>query len=476
MTEPSSTDPVTPETESGSSRKILIAVVALLLVVLAAAFIVSRSGLDKALVRQQLDAFSTSLTESARKNGRDVHFTYADIAIRGSFSGRHAVVLGPQVTIKPLPGPNGPVKPDDEMQIRTESFNIYARAVDLSALRLSFDKPIDFFDGATAGKKLMTISSASPFTADIALEKQDGRSFLTINEQIPDAIDVNYLRVQQAQGEEEATPTLVPVYETLHITQQSGGSMKLALAQDGSGLGSSSLDLHHIVLTPEVQPEGKIQIDEIVNDWSNTLDAQQQHHIHLAGHLGDVNGPAELLPYAPISVTLAADYDGVTAPQTAADAAAAQAAETSSFKLSKFTIATKESTLDAKADFSAAANDVLPVGNATITLSNVPFVVGELRQYGFLNAENLPLVQDFVLLVTGSRLDELKDTQVDVNRARGGSFTIGKTTFEELFAVVLKHSVAQHLNQPQPSVVPRPLSTPPLAPSQKIHVDEGARG
>ncbi len=474
MTEPA-TAPETPETESRVSRKILLAVLAVLVVVLLAMFVVSRSGLDKALVKQQLDAFARSIAENARAQGRDVHFTYEDVAIHGSFSGRHATVINPQLSVKPLPGPT-PVKPDDEMQIRTASFDIFPRAMDLSALKLVFDKPIDFVTPTAPEKKLMTVASHDAFTADVALTRQDNRPFITVDEKVPANIDVTYMRIQEARGEEEATPTLVPVFETLHVAQQPGGNMKMSLAQDGSGLGSSQVDMRGITLTPDAQPDGKISIGDITGDWSHVIDAQQRHVIHVTSHVGDVTGPQEILPYAPLSFTMAADYAG-PAPQAPADAAAGHPAADATFKLSQFTLSSQQSKLDAKADFTATSADVLPVGTAQVTLSNVPFVLAQLHKYGFLNEENQPLIEDMAALITGSRLEDLKDADININRQHGGAFSIGKTTFEELFAVVLKDSMSKQFNR-----VPAPVPVPQLpkpgapAPAKLPVVEEGTRG
>lgn len=460
--------PAPEEKATTSKRKyILLVVGVVMLALLAGGIFASRMGLDKALVRQRLDALATRLHEEGKKEGRDITLRYKDVAIVGSFSNRHAVIVAPELSIKPLQETGKKTDPAENLIVRTDEISVYPRAVDLSKVKLHLEKPIDFLDASDESRKLLAVSSAQGFEIDIAQSEKDNRPYLEVTHDVPTEIELEYLREKQAQGEEDATPEIVAVYETLKITQAAGGVAKSNMAQDGSGLGSSEVKLSDIALIPQVQPEGAIRIADVSGEWTHVLNEKKHHALTAKLHVGDITAEEGVLPYAPISLTLDAEYEGA-APQTAQDLSAIRAQE-SSLKLHKFALRTKQAKFAATADFIANATDVLPVGMATLTLSNVPFVLAELQKYGLLDSRGKALLDEVLSLTTGTPIAEMKDAEIEISRARGGSFAIGKTTFEELFATVLKHS----LSRPATAPAPKPV---PAAPEKDIKVEEGARG
>lgn len=460
--------PAPEEKESSKARKFIIPILIGIVLILVAGFVASRSGLDKALLRQRIDAFAISLNEKGKAEGRDIHLTYKDIYITGSFTNRHAVILKPQLSIKPLVADSKHVSPADNLILRTAEVAIYPKAVDLSKLAVQMEKPLEFFDGSDETRKLLTVTSDESFTADIRQHKEIERPYLEVIHIMPADIDLTYLREQQAEGKEDETPNIVPVYENIKLTQTAGGTIRSDMAQDGSGLGEAEVKLTDLAIIPDVQPEGAIKIAHISSSWKHALNEKNYHVIDAKLHIGDIAAPAEVLPYAPIALSLDATYEGA-APQTAKDLASIREQE-SSIKLNKFALTAKDASLTATADFVASATDILPVGMATISLTNVPFILAELHRYQLLD-KNEAMVGDIAELVTGTPLNELKDAMIDVNRARGGSFTIGKTTFEEIFAMVLTNSMKRRTETPEPTPSNEEAPVP-----KKIHVEEGARG
>jgi hypothetical protein len=464
--------------ESSSARKFLIPALVVIVAVIIIGFLASRSGLDKALLKQRVDAFAASLSENARRDGRDVKFTYKDIRITGSFSDRHAELIEPQLSVKPLPIKGKRVKPSDELILRTGSAEIYPKAVNLTVLHIAVPQPIDFFGGEDPSKKLLTVKGSEPFGVTVGEAREDGRLYLEVEHLIPPSIDLTYLREQQAEGKEEQTPSLVPIYETLTITQDAGGFIRSRLSEDGNRLGFADVNLKNIVIAPQDEPGSEIKVAEVTSHWEHTLDKGNKHRMAMNLQLGDITAAPEVLAYAPIRLSAEATYEG-GAPNSAEDIAAANNGETA-FKLSKFALTTKDANLNATADFVANGRDILPVGMANLSLTNVPFVLAELRKYQLLNEDNEHLVTEVTQLITGTPISELKDANVEINRIRGGSFAIGKTTFEELFAAVLKSSMTKRLGKPEATDKPvspaAPVDPVETKPSEKIQVEEGARG
>ena len=460
------------EKESSKARKFIIPILIGIVLILVVGLVASRSGLDKALLRQRIDAFAISLNKKGKAEGRDIQLTYKDIDILGSITNRHAVILEPQLSIKPLVADGKQANPSDSLIMRTAAVAIFPKAVDLTKLTVQMEKPIEFFDGADESRKLLTVTSDEGFKADIQQHAVNDRPYLAVTHTMPADIDLVYLREQQAEGKEEETPNIVPVYENLKLTQTPGGIIRSDMAQDGSGLGEAEVKLADLAIIPEVQPEGAIRIARIDSTWKHALNEKNHHVVDARLHIGDITAVPDVLPYAPMALSLDATYEGA-APQTAKDLASIREQE-SSIKLNKFAITAKDASLTATADFVASATDILPVGMATISLTNVPFILGELHRYRVLD-KNDAMVGDILALVTGVPASELKDAAIDVSRVRGGSFTIGKTTFEEIFATVLKNSMTRRIETPAPGPTDAaPAEDKPAR--QNIQVEEGVRG
>ena len=84
---------------------IAIGIVALIVV----GVLLSRAGLDKALVKQKLDETIANLKEKGREHGRDIDVTYGELEVAGSFLSRHVVIHDPALHIRPLtPAPKLP--------------------------------------------------------------------------------------------------------------------------------------------------------------------------------------------------------------------------------------------------------------------------------------------------------------------------------------------------------------------------------
>lgn len=452
--------------EKRSSRRILFAVIAALLLIVVAAVLASKAGIDKALVRQQLDMIAAQLKERGAAQGRDITFTYGEIEIKGSFASKHAVIHDPKLAIKPLEQKGFVVEKTDRPQtllISSPVLEVHPESASLSAMRLSLPQPVNFATIEAPEKSLLKISAVTPIEVHYATVEHDNVPYVQWQFTAPKQIALNYLREQVAVGAEEETPSLKPVYETLNVTMEKGEG-DLTIARNNSALGQGTLELKSIVIAPASQPEaGKVTVAQILSQWSNQRNAKNLNVVNSTFTIDRIEAAPELIPYAPISLNIDLTYEGAM-PSTPEEVAAIQSQE-SSFKLKTLSLTTKDATLNATADFVATPEDRLPVGMANVTLTNLPFVLGELKKYQLLDDSNEALTASVLEQVTGVPYAELKDVKVDVNRTRGGSFQIGKTTFEELFAVVLKAALSHKAGMPAVTPVPQlPKEHKPIEP------------
>lgn len=423
-------------------------------------FFASRAGLDKALVKQQLDDFIAQVKEKGKAQGRDIEITYGELQVIGSFASKHVVVHDPVLTIQPTnrKAPTPGQKPVvDALRVTTPAIEIFPEAIDLTALRIQLPAPINFASADAPDTSLLSIKNNVPPVVTISHKKLADVPYTDVKYQSPSEMEITYLREQQAKGEEEKTLTIIPVYDTLIIRMAQGSGFTSSVAGDESGLGEASITIRDMVMTPKSAPEGAIKVAQIIGQWSNALSDKKLNVLHGSLNVGPITSDNTTVPYLPIALDIDATYEGAI-PKNAQAIASIQSPE-SLITLKQFSLTTKESSLKATANFTANASDVLPVGTASVTLANTPFVLQELRKYKVVNAHNEAMISTILQLLTGTPVEQLVDVSIPIERARGGSFKIGKTTFEELFAVLLKEAL-----QKRPAAdVPATL-TPSLAP------------
>lgn len=456
-------------------RKFLIPAVVAVVAVLVAGFVISKAGLDKALVKQKLDESIVTLKERGRAQGRDIDIQYGDLEVAGTFLDKRVIVYKPVLTIKPLnraPLTPGQAAKPDSLIITTDELAIYPRAVDLSSATFSLEKPINFAAENEPEKSLLKMESNAPLAITATQKTVGGTPHTVLTHTPPSEVTLTYLHEEKASGTEDATPTVTPVYETMLVKIEPGSSFESDSATDGSGLGTMVTNYKKVTLVPQQAPDTQIEIAGITSSYSNVLNEKKLNVVHAKSDIGPITAKPEVLPYAPIAFSMDFAFEGAAAKAPTAEAAAVNASTPTEPKevtltLNKLEFTTKDAALNANAHFVASPTDILPVGTAEVKLTNLPFVLEELRKNNILNAQNesryLPLVE----LVAGAPIAGIKDLDVPIKRERGGAFNIGKTTFEELFAALLKQAMQSKPTAGGPSitVIPAPGAAVPAAPA-----------
>jgi len=460
MTEPAST--TTAETPAKKKHSLLLPIAAVIITIGVGGFFASRAGLDKALVKQQVDNFIVQLKEKGRASGRDMDLTYAELDVAGSFANKHVVMRSPVLTVKPMEREHlkaGEKKTIDALRITTPAVEIYPG---LSSMTIKAAQPIDFVDEDAPEKMLLKVKSNTPHEVVSSKSKVGEVNYSKVEYRAPSQMEFTYLKEQQAQGAEEQTPTVVPVFETMTLVMAQGGVLSANMAEDGSELGEASVNFRELVITPHAAPEGAVKLAEVTGKWSNMLNDKKLNVVTAMLKAGPVTSDNASFPHLPIALNLDASYEGAM-PNNAQAVATIQSPE-SLMVLKNFELTTKDSSLKATANFTASAADSLPVGNATIAITNVPFVVAELRKYKLLSEASESLVMALLTKITATPAAQLKDAVIPIERARGGAFKIGSSTFEELFAVFLQQAMQQKSGEIAP--VPAPAdAAPAIAPS-----------
>ncbi len=444
-------------TQPKISKKLLLII--LTVVVLVIAVVLLGSGVDRDQLQKQVDAFAESLHDSAEKHGRDITFTYREITVEGWIANRHGVIHDPKIVSKPL---NGDAK--DSLVITTPIAEIYPKSADLSAIELQLSQPLEFTTEDAPEKKLLTIKANAPLTWQFAQTQENKVDYLDVTHPVATRLELTYLREQQAHGVEDETPQLVPIYKDLIITAAEGGSIRSHISNDERKLGTMVVDVRDVHLFPKDVPNGAMIIAEISIQASNAINDKNRQISSVKLHCGDLSASPSMIPYMPISLRVDASYDRAAGGDSVASDA--------SIKLTEFMLSTLKSKLSAQADFTAHANDFMPQGTANITLTNLPYVLKELRNRAAIEEKDEAFITPIVEKISGQKLAEIADLVVDINRPQGGSFTIGKSTFEELFALALSGAMKQA--KPQPPAAPAIEGKP--AKKGAMVVEDSARG
>ena len=418
-------------------RKILIPSLVLVGVVLVGGFVLSKAGLDKALVKQKLDESIVNIQERARERGRDVAITYGDVEVAGNLLNKHVVVQKLVVTVKQVnraPMTPGQTAKIDSVIISTDEMAIYPRSADLSSATFSLAKPINVAGENAPDKSLLKMESNTPIAVTVSQKTENNVPYTVVSHDSPTQIVMTYLHEEKAEGTEDATPTMTPVYQTMTMNVEAGSGFESKSATDGSGLGVANTHYKKITFVPQHQPDNVIEIAGITSSFSNSINEKKLNEVKVTNSIGPITAKPELLPYAPILINVDFAFEGA-GPNQPADAAAANASAPAQPKdvtitLNKLEISTKDSALSANANFVASPTDILPVGSGQIKLTNVPFVITELRKNHLLTADVEARYFPLVELVAGAPIATLQDLDIPVKRDRGGAFQIGKTTFE----------------------------------------------
>jgi hypothetical protein len=444
--------------QTRKSKRIVIGLFVALAALIVFGVVASRAGLDKALLRQQLDALASQMHENAKAKGRDVTFTYGEIDVVGGFTDRHAVIHDPRIHILP-----------DAITVTSPVLEIHPRSADLSSMTILLPQPVSLLETKDdTERNILTITGSAPLAMDYSENTAHNIGYSEYSFNAPSQLKLTYLREQRGEGPEEATPTITPVYENLIVTYDKA-SMRANVQRDNSEMGQSSLEIKNLRAVSQENPaEGALTIDQLVSEWSNQRNEGNQNVVNSSFALDNLQAPETMLPYAPISIAMDMSYTG-TIPGSPQETAVLQPQE-NAFKLKTFSVKTKQANLNVTADFVASAEDQLPVGMANISLTNLPFVIAELKKYKMLSADNEHLISALLKQITGTDYAELKDVTIDVNRIRGGSFEIGKTTFEELFAMILQGGFIKMGTHTAPQL---PDEQKPVEP---LHLPEETRG
>lgn len=434
-----------PETKS-TSRKFILPVILVILLIGGLGYVASKAGLDKALVKQAVDHFAADLAASTEHAPAHMTLTYDDIRLEGGLTNRHAILVNP--AIKEVSRRDQSVT-----HYRTDEVALYPTSTDLTSLRLEIAKPVRVFR-ADETLAAATITQRSAIIVNVGPETRGDKNYTITTVALPDAFLI------------DAHPdNITDPWNRLTLTLAPGATMKRSMIEGGAdwtSLSDSSFTAKDIKITPDAKPADAVTIASIDTSFTNTLNEQNLNHVTLNANIGPIDSSDELLPYGPLTAIIELDFEGVL--RRSPEAFAEAKSNESSLKLETFSIKGKDAAIYATADFVSGATDVLPVGTANLTVENLPFVLGELRAREKLKPQEEQILAAVIQRATGKKLGDTTDLTIDIKRVRDGAFQIGDTTFEEVMALVLKGALSGKMDAPTEAPVGAPAEEPVTTP------------
>ena len=413
-------------------------------------------GLDATLVKQQLDTIAKQLRDDGKKDGRHIALSYGDIEMAGGALNRHALVRDVSLLLKQENGTPGTVSKPNSLLITSAVMELHTRGTDRLTLR--FLHPIIVASEEAPTRAMLQVSGNAPLSVTFGQTKVADVLYAEWEQALPSELRVTYLKEEQAAGAEDQTPTVVPVYQTVIVTSAKAESF-VQFAQDESGLGNATLTLDDVRVMPEGIPEGTVSIGQVRGRWSHVLNETGEPVIEGNLTVNAIEAAPELIAYAPITLAFDARQQGhMPRPGLPAQ-------KPSSYQLKTFSLKAKNAAIDATADFASQPGETLPVGTAKLSVKNLPFVMKELKHFSVLDAADDPLLTAIIERVAGKPYADITDVDVAIARPKNGAFTIGKSTFEELFALVLTSKInelsggnADVIAPPQPRLSPETMT------------------
>lgn len=385
-----------------SSNVGLVVFLTAVVVIALLGYFTSRAALSVEMVNARLSAWGDVMKESAARKGYDASFTYGTVSIEGGLFSKRAVVADPKLT---LSRNNKLVR-----SFTTSVFEIQPDTGEMEKLRLVF---------------------AAPLT--MKLEDEASQRFEAVS-----PIEVEVTKVPNGQAYEAFVPTQVNIFKGGDGADSIPSmTFETKLGSKVTGfIGSDSEEYtQHITLLPSTlkMADRTMRVASLdVTAEAAKEDAARMTHYE--AKIGKFETTGIFSVITPLDIV--ADVDRETASVLADDEQEHHKDNTYFFNALSMYSGTSELKLTGK--FDVAKGEILPMGSAEVSLSNVGTLIGRLKAAGTLDDRSVDVSRAILKRIASEWNTKTDTIQFSVEREYGGGFYLGDVTFEELLATALK--------------------------------------
>lgn len=420
--------PATATTKSSDGKRFIVPVLLAITVIAGLGYFASKAGLDKAAIKQVLDAWITQQESRAKASGVTLDIAYSDIVVSGGLTDKQIEILEPRATIS-----------DDAVAnstsiVTTERVVLHPESLDLSKFRAEIPTPLELRALLEEKERMeLRVSANTPLMFDITRSGKDEEASIAVKHFLPNAWKIESLPESEVSN---ATPT----YDIVRITLDEGGQYKGTIFEQKKAVGSGMVSASNLQFFEGEETEPALKLASISGQWNSQLDTKNHARMSSQLKLDTLEFLKDFQELNPISLSWDFSFEGASQQPLSAEGSAPETeapASDASFKLADFNFSIRDAKLSANADFVASAEDILPVGMANISIVKLSELRDAFYALGIMDASHERLVDKMLLTITGKGINESDDVMIDIKRVRGGSFQIGKTTFEEVMTVFL---------------------------------------
>lgn len=402
--------------KSGNMRFILPLFLVIILIAVVGYIITTQTGVDKKMVEEAVKGWESQIENFAKSQGTDLDFTYEKIEMKGQGAARHAILINPTFNVHSA-AVEGAAEAPATIRFTTAKAELIPQSLSMDHVLIRVTDPILFEDHDIKGK----LTADAAIELDVEKLEENKNIYLQSNAALP-----TQLVIESLVGDE--------LKDKLTIASDKGGRVSLKMDEKTNEVVAFESDLSNLKIT-DLKDESLLTVATLDLSTHSIKQADDSYAVKMIGDIKDIMTNAEDMPYGAFSAAIDMAYDGPLPDENDEnfDWSKAKAA----LALSKFTIGAKDASLHATADFKTAEGELLPVGNANIKVVNLKFIREELEKQGVLDKESDMLLGALVLKITGQKMKEVTDLNIDISREAKGSLKVGKSNFEDLFAIVL---------------------------------------
>lgn len=389
--------------EESSSNVGLIVFLTAVVVIALLGYFTSRAALSVDMVNARLQVWADAVKESAARKGYDASFTHGAIAIEGGLFSKRAVISEPVITFSR----NGQVA----RSFATKIVEIQPDSADMDKLRVVFSAPLT-----------------------IKWDDMEARRF-----ELATSLEVDVAKTASGQSYETFLPTQISVFKAaddgvdaipyMTIETKLGAKLKGVVGLDNDEY-SQVLSLGQTTMKTADRTTSFSAVE--IKSEAAKEDAARLTHYDVT--ISKLQTSGVLAVFAPVDIV--ANVDKEMASAISEDEHDAH--RDYSYFINDLSFFSGNSTLKVEGKFDVVKDEILPMGSADVTLSQVGTLIGRLKKAGILDDRSEEVTRSIFKRIASKWNTKEDVVQFALEREYGGGFFIGDVTFEELLATALK--------------------------------------
>jgi len=393
--------------------------VATIFACIAVVYLSGNDPLTKEQVEESLKHFGDYVATDAAKSGKEGHFTYGAIDIRGFLFNHYAAVKELRLEIK-----KQSILESVSWAIATPLMTVNRDPLSSRRLYYTFAEPLTIRKN---GESAATITFSEPMQYGQLLANPNNTPSLIQNIKLPGSITI--------------TPTSAGATGDVLITYDANPTLKITSAQDTAER-HAHYELHNIAVTSE--KEKPLTAAGFKSELDETPGANGIIDGHYTLVIDDLKTDVTAQP---CSAATDITYTGDQPLLKLAGFVAGSAQTTVAIK--KLTLDCGEFGLSGEGNLARSPEDPLPSGQMMIKITEV----NKLLASQLLNDQTRAILTQVLVKVTGQPIDSLVNVDLPLKREKNGTFYIGDVTFEEIATSIVSNMFipAPDATQSEPS-------------------------